>query len=79
MRLGQAQDERVFGGIVRLEGLAKAAEDFFVFVLVFLGKDDESGGGEAVLETVQAAALFAGFGFGSAFAAVAAIGFALSF
>ena len=49
VRLGKAQDERVFGGIVRLEGLAKAAEDFFVFVLVFLGEDDESGGGESVL------------------------------
>ena len=79
VRLSQAQDERVFGGIVRLEGLAKAAEDFFVLVLVFLGEDDESGGSEAVLETVQAAALFAGFGLGSTFAAVATIGLALSF
>ena len=79
MRLGQAQDERVFGRIVRLEGLAKAAEDRFVFVLVFLGQDDESGGSESVLEAVQAAALFAGFGPGSAFAAVATIGLALSF
>ena len=53
---------------MRLEGLAEAAEDFFVFVLVFLGEDYERGGGEAVLEAVQAAALFAGFGLGSAFA-----------
>ena len=77
--LGQAQDERVFGGVVRLEGVAKAAEDFFVFMLVFLGEDYERCGGEAVLQGVQAAALFAGFGLGSAFLAVAAIGLALSF
>jgi hypothetical protein len=73
MRLSQAQDERVLGHIMRLEGLAKAAEDFFVLVLMLLGKDYERGGGEAVLESVQAAALFAGFGVGSTFAAVAAI------
>ena len=78
MRLGEAQDERVFGRVVRLEGLAEAAEDFFVFMLVFLGEDYERGRGEAVLQGVQAAALFAGFGLGSAFLAVAAIGLELS-
>ena len=79
MRLGQAQDERVFGCIVRLEGLAKTAEDVFVLVLVFLGQDDECGGGEAMLEGIQAAALFARFGAGSTFAAIATIRLALSF
>ncbi len=77
--LGEAQDERVFGRVVRLEGLAEAAEDFLVFMLVFLGEDYERCRGEAVLQGVQAAALFAGFGLGSAFLAVAAIGLALSF
>ena len=79
VRMGQAQDERVFGGIVRLEGLAKAVEDCFIFMLVFLGKDYERGGSEAVLQTVEAAVLFAGFGLGSTFAAIATIGLALSF
>ena len=41
MGLGEAHDERVFGRIVRLEGLAEAAEDFLVFMLVFLGEDYE--------------------------------------
>ncbi len=67
MGLGEAQDERVFGRVVRLEGLAEAAEDFLVFMLVFLGEDYERCRGEAVLQGVQAAALFAGFGLGSAF------------
>jgi hypothetical protein len=43
-------------------------------VLVFFGEDDEGGRGEPVLERSEAAALLAGFGFGSAFGAVAAIG-----
>jgi hypothetical protein len=77
--LGEAQDERVFDGVVRLEGVAEASENFLVFVFVFLGEDYERCGGEAVLQGVQAAALFAGFGLGSAFSAVAAIGLALSF
>ena len=77
--LGQTQDERVFGGAVRLKGLAKTVQDFFVFMLVFLGQDHECCGGQAMLEGVQAAALFAGFGAGSTFAAVATIGHALSF
>jgi hypothetical protein len=64
---------------LRLEGLVKAAEDRFVLVLVFLGEDYESGGSESMLEAVRAAALLAGFGLRSAFAAVAAIGLALSF
>jgi len=77
--VGQAQDERVFGRVVRLEGLAKTAEDFFVFMFVFLGEDYERCRSEAVLQGVQAAALFAGFGLGSALLAVTAIGLALSF
>jgi hypothetical protein len=64
---------------VRREGFAKAAEDFFVFMLVFFGEDYERCGGEAVLQGVQAAALFAGFGLGSAFSAIASVGLALSF
>ena len=44
MCLSETQHERVFGGVVRVEGLAEAAEDFFVFVLVFFGEDDEGGG-----------------------------------
>ena len=39
VRLGQAEYERVFGRVVGLEGFAKAAEDFVVLVLVFLGED----------------------------------------
>ena len=77
--LGQAQDERVFGCVLRLKGFAKATQDLIVFVLVFFGKDHERGGGQAVFEGVQAAALFAGFRAGSTFAAVATIGRALSF
>ncbi len=77
--LGQAQDERFFGCAVRLEGFAKAAQDLFVFMLVFLGQDHERCGGQAMLEGVEAAALFAGFRAGSTFAAVAPIGRALSF
>jgi hypothetical protein len=64
---------------VRLEGRAKAAEDLLVFLLIFLGQDHEGGGAEAVLDAVEAAALLAGFGVGSAFGAVAAIGCELSF
>ncbi|HYI96111.1 MAG TPA: hypothetical protein VEX68_21385 [Bryobacteraceae bacterium] len=79
VRVGQAQDERVFGRIVRMEGLAKAAEDCFVFVLGFLGKDYERGRSEAVPQAVAAAVLFAGFRPGSIVAAIATIGFALSF
>ena len=79
VRLGEAKTSASSSGIVRLERLAKATENLFVFLLVFFGKDHESGGSEAVLETVQAAALFSGFGLGSAFAAVAAIGFTLTF
>ena len=63
---------------MRLKGLAKTAKDLFVLELVFLGQDHESRGGEAVLQTVQAAALFAGFCVGSAFAAVAAFGCVLA-
>ena len=77
--LGQAQDERVFGCAVRLKGFAKAAQDLFVFMLVFLGQDHECCGGQAMLEGVEAAALFAGFRAGSTFASVATIGRALSF
>ena len=77
--LGQTQDERVFGCAVRLKGFAKAAQDLFVFMLVFLGQDYECCGGQAVLEGVQAATLFAGFGAGSTFTAIATIGHALSF
>ncbi len=54
-------------------------EDFFVFVLMFLGQDHERCGSQAMLDGVEAAALFAGFGAGSTFAAVATIGRALSF
>ena len=50
-----------------------------LFMVVFIGKDYKRGGGKAMLEGVPAAALFAGFGLGSTFAAVAAIGLALSF
>jgi hypothetical protein len=77
--LGQAQDERVFGCAVRLKGFAKSEQDLFVFMLVFLGQDHECCGSQAMLEGVEAAALFAGFGAGSTFAAVAPIGQALSF
>ena len=76
--LSQAQNERFFAGVMRLEGLAEAAEDFFVLVLVFLGEDDECGRSEAVLQTREAAALLPFFCFRSAFCAVAAIGFDLS-
>ena len=48
MRLGEAYDERFFGGIVRLERLAEAEKDGFVFVLVFLGEDYERGGTESM-------------------------------
>jgi hypothetical protein len=74
MSLSEAQDERVFGGVVRLKGFAETAENFFVFVLVFLGEYDESRSAESVLERSQAAALPALFSFGSAFEAVAAVG-----
>ena len=63
---------------MRLEGVAEALQNFPVFMFVFLGEDYERCGGEAVLQGVQAAALFAGFGLGSTFLAVAAIGLALS-
>ena len=43
MIVSQAQYKRVFSGVLRAEGYAKAAEDFFVFVPVLLGEDDESG------------------------------------
>jgi hypothetical protein len=78
MGVSQAQDERVLGRIVRLEGLAEAAKDFLVLMLVLAGKDYERGGGKTVLQGIRAAALFAGFGLGSTFAAIAAIGLALS-
>ena len=79
MGLGQAQDERFFGGAVRLKGFAKAAQDLIVFLLVFLGQDYERCGSQAMPEGVETATLFAGFGVGSTFAAVATIGHALSF
>jgi hypothetical protein len=74
MRLSQTQDESFFGRAVRLKGLAEAVEDLFVLVPVLLGKDDDCGGGQAVLEAVEAASLFAFFGPGPSQAAVAAIG-----
>ncbi|HYI96736.1 MAG TPA: hypothetical protein VEX68_24560 [Bryobacteraceae bacterium] len=37
VRLGKTQDERVFGCAVRLKGFAKAAQDLFVFMLMFFG------------------------------------------
>ena len=79
MGLGQAQDKRVFGCAVRLKGFAKAEQNLIVLLLVLLGQNHERCGGEAMLEGVEAAALFAGFGAGSTFAAVATIGQALSF
>jgi hypothetical protein len=79
VRLSQAQYQCIFGHIVRLEGLAKAAEDLFVLLRVFLGQDYESRGAETMPQTVQAAALFAFIGFGSALETVAPVGFALSF
>ena len=79
MSLSEAHDEGVFSGVSRVEGLAETAEDLLVFVLVFFREDDESGGAEAVLQVSEAAALFAGFGFGSTFGAVAAVGGELSF
>jgi len=79
VRLGQAEDERVFDRALRLEGVAEASEDFLVLVRILLGEDDESGRREAVLEAVQSAAFFAGFGFWAALAAVAPVGFALAF
>ena len=78
MGLSETEYERFFGGVGRVEGLLETAEDFLVFVLVFFGKDDEGGGSEAVLQRSEAALLFAGFGFGSAFGAVAAVGGELS-
>jgi hypothetical protein len=48
-------------------------------VLVFLGEDYEHGGRKSVLDAICPAALLAGFGLWSAFAAVATIGLALSF
>jgi hypothetical protein len=41
--LSQTEYECVFGGVLRVEGFAEAAEDFFVFLLVLLGEDDEGG------------------------------------
>ncbi len=79
VRLCEAYDERFFGGILGLEGLAEAAEDCFVFLLVFLREDYECGGRESVFQTILTTALFPGFGLRSAFAAVATIGLALSF
>ena len=79
VRLGEAYDECFFYGVVGLEGLAEAVEDGFVFVLVFLGEDYQRGGSESVFQAVGAAAVLAGFGLGSAFAAIATIGLALSF
>ena len=64
---------------VGLKGFAKAAQDLIVFMLVFLGQDHECCGGQAMLEGVETAALFAGFRAGSTFAAVAMVGQALSF
>jgi hypothetical protein len=79
MRLCEAEDERIFDAALGLERVAEAAENFVVFTAVLFGEDNEGGGGEAVLETVQAAALFAFARFGSAEASVAAIGFTLAF
>jgi hypothetical protein len=76
--LGEPDYERVHGGVARLGGVAESAEDFFVFVLVFLGNDDERGRGEAAFDAVEVAAWFAGFGLGSAFGAVGAMGGELS-
>jgi hypothetical protein len=74
----QTQDERFFGGVLRLERVGKAAENCFILVLLFLGEDDESGGTETVLDAVGAATVLAGFGLGSALAAILTIGLALS-
>ena len=64
---------------IRLEeGVAKALEEFLVFVLVLFGHDYERGRGKAVLDGILAAGLLAGFRLGSAFEAVAAIGCELS-
>ena len=41
--LGQAQDERLFGRIVRLEGFAEAAEDLIVLMLEFVREDYQRG------------------------------------
>jgi hypothetical protein len=62
-----------------LEGVAKATEDFVVLMLVLLGQDHESSGAETVFETIEAATLFASFSSRPAFAAIAPVGFALSF
>jgi hypothetical protein len=40
--LRQAQYKCIFDGIMRLQGVAKAAENPFVFIRVFLGQDHEN-------------------------------------
>jgi hypothetical protein len=47
MRMRQAQDEGIFGGIARLEGVTKAAEDFFVLTAVFFREDCDGDGCES--------------------------------
>jgi hypothetical protein len=47
VRVREAQDERVLGGILRVEGVAKTAKAFFVFVVVFLGQDHDGRGAQA--------------------------------
>ena len=48
MRLSETQDERVFGWILRVEGIPEAAEHFLIFVLIFLGHDHKRSHSEAV-------------------------------
>jgi hypothetical protein len=62
VRLSQTQYQRVFNGALGLEGVAKALEDFFVFVRVLFGKDDDGGGSEPVFYARKAAPLPTRFG-----------------
>ena len=79
VRLREAEHECVLDAVVGLQRVAEAAENFLVFLPVLIGEHDERGGGESMLETVQAAALFAGVRFGTAFAAIAPVGFTPAF
>jgi len=79
VRLREANYEGVLEFVSGFEGAAEAAEEFVIFFAVLIGEDDEGGRGESVLKAVHAAAFFTFDSLGSAKAAVAAVGFTLSF
>jgi hypothetical protein len=53
MSLRQAEHEGILDGAVRPERLTETSKDFFVFMPVFRGKDDERGRSEAVFDAVD--------------------------